>query len=265
MRARRLIIGGEVVKSEHAGAGEPVIILVEPQLGENIGTAARAMANFGLTRMRLVSPRDGWPSVRAVSAASGAEDVVAAAMLFDDVASAVADLGFVFATTARSRELAKRVRGPEEAAGALSQHASRGVQTGILFGREKFGLSNDEMALADEILTLPVDPAHSSLNIAQAVLIAAYEWRLASQGDTLPFAGANDIELASKGDLHRMFEHLEGALDRAGFFRPAEKRPHMVQSLRAMLQRAGLSDQEVRTLRGVVAAFEQKPTPPKGR
>jgi len=257
-----------VVKPEDTGGkggidppAQPAIILVGPQLGENIGTAARAMANFGLTRLRLVAPRDGWPNGKAVAAASGAEDVIEAAELYDDVAAAVADLGFVFATTARARELAKNVRNAGEAAGMLAATAASGVPTGILFGREKFGLSNEEMALADEILTLPVDPAHSSLNIAQAVLIVAYEWRLAALGAALPFAGANDTAPAPKADLLRLFEHLEAVLDRAGFFRPPEKRPHMVQSLRAMLQRAGLSEQEVRTLRGVVAAFERLPRP----
>ena len=256
-----------MVKSDDSAgsrATQPAVILVEPQLGENIGTAARAMANFGLTRLRLVSPRDGWPNEKAVAASSGAEDVVASAELFDDVPAAVADLGFVFATTARPREIAKRVRGPKEAATELSAHARQGAGTGILFGRERWGLTNDEMALADEIVTLPVDPEHASLNIAQAVLIIAYEWRLAALGDALPFAGANAMEPAPKADLMRLFEHLEAALDRAGFFRPPEKRAHMVQSLRAMLQRAGLSEQEVRTLRGVVAAFEREPRPPGG-
>ena len=254
-----------MVKSgEGAGsvAVQPAVILVEPQLGENIGTAARAMANFGLTRLRLVAPRDGWPNKKALAASSGAEDVIASAELFDDVPAAVADLGFVFATTARSREIAKRVRGPKEAAAELAEYARQAVGTGILFGRERWGLTNDEMALADEIVTLPVDPEHASLNIAQAVLIVAYEWRLTALGGTLPFDGANALEPAPKADLLRLFEHLEGVLDKTGFFRPPEKRAHMVQSIRTMLQRAGLSEQEVRTLRGVVAAFErdQKPS-----
>ncbi len=241
---------------------EPCIILVEPQLGENIGAAARAMANFGLGRLRLVNPREPWPSKRAYAASSGAEHVVEAAELFDDVTAAVADLRFVFATTARSREAARVVRGPKMAAEMLRQREADGVATGILFGRERWGLTNEEVALADEILTLPVDPAHASLNIAQAVLIIAYEWRLAGVGEALPFGGANDLVPADKAELVRLFEHLEGALDAAGFFRPPEKKPHMVQALRAMLQRAGLSDQEVRTLRGVVAALEQRPTRP---
>lgn len=242
---------------------EPWIILVEPQLGENIGTAARAMANFGLSRLRLVRPREGWPSERAVAAASGADDVLEAAELFEDVEAATADLRFVFATTARAREVAKSVRGPEEAAVILKRLSVGGAATGILFGRERYGLTNEEVALSDEILTVPVDPTHNSLNIAQAVLIAAYEWRRAMTGGALPFAGANDQLPAEKADLVRLFEHLEAALDASGFLRPPEKRPHMVRSLRAMVQRARLSDQEVRTLRGVIASLEQRPTRPQ--
>jgi tRNA/rRNA methyltransferase len=262
-----------VVKTEEASgkagggsSGQPAIILVEPQLGENIGTAARAMANFGLSRLRLVSPRDGWPNDKAVAAASGAEGVLASAELYDDVPAAVADLGFVVATTARSREVAKLVRGPEAAAADLARRVAAGTRTGILFGRERWGLSNEELGLADEILTFPVDPEHASLNIAQAVLIVAYEWRLAAIGTGLPFTGADAIRPAAKADLLGLFDHLETALEEAGFFRPPEKKAHMVQSLRAMLQRAGLSEQEVRTLRGVVAALERRPTrPPKRR
>lgn len=258
------MVKSESLKDEPRGdmTAEPCIVLVEPQLGENIGAAARAMANFGLKRLRLVNPREPWPSKRAYAASSGAEHVVEAAELFEDVTSAVADLRFVFATTARSREAPKIVRGPKEAARMLRQREAEGVPTGILFGRERWGLTNEEIALADEILTLPVDPAHASLNIAQAVLITAYEWRLAATGEALPFSGANELVPADKAELVRLFEHLEDALDAAGFFRPPEKKPHMVQSIRAMLQRAGLSDQEVRTLRGVVAALEQRPTRP---
>jgi tRNA/rRNA methyltransferase len=259
-----------VVKSEEgetaAGEGpaaDPVVILVEPQLGENIGTAARAMANFGLTRLRLVRPRDVWPNGRAIAAASGAADVLEATELFDNVEAAVADLGFVFATTARAREMAKLVRGPEEAGAMLKQRRDEGVRTGILFGRERFGLNNDEVGLADEIVTLPVDPAHASLNIAQAVLIVAYEWRRAGAGPALTFAGGIKADPAAKAELVGLFEHLEAALDETRFFRPPEKKPHMVQALRALLQRAGLSEQEVRTLRGVVAALEQRPTRPR--
>lgn len=241
----------------------PAIILVEPQLGENIGAAARAMANFGLSQLRIVNPRDGWPNPQARASASGAEEVIEAAKLFDTTQAAVADLGFVFATTARARDISKPVRGPKDAAISLATRAAREAATGVLFGRERFGLSNEEVAFADEILTLPVDPTHYSLNIAQAVLLVSYEWRLAAVGDDLPFAGSEARQLADKADLVRLFEHLEGSLDDVGFFRPPERRPHLVLALRAILQRAQLSEQEVRTLRGVIAALSARPTRPR--
>jgi tRNA/rRNA methyltransferase len=249
--------------SAHKFEGGPAIVLVEPQLGENVGTAARAMANFGLTDLRLVNPREGWPNEKARAAASGADHVVDAVRVFATVETAIADLGFVYATTARERDLAKDVVGPRQAAGRLA--GDRGEKAGVLFGRERSGLTNDEVALADEILTLPVNPGFSSLNIAQAVLIVAYEWRLAVLGDDvagLPFVGPGADGQAAKEDLIHLFQHLESALDAVGFFRPPEKRPHMVRALRTMLQRARLSEQEVRTLRGVVAALEERPTRP---
>jgi tRNA/rRNA methyltransferase len=240
----------------------PAIILVEPQLGENIGTSARAMANFGLVDLRLVDPREGWPNEKAQAAASGANHVLDRVRIFPSVEAAIADLSFVYATTARSREVAKDVAGPRQAAAMLRSLSNA---SGVLFGRERSGLTNDQVALADEILTLPVDPGFSSLNIAQAVLIVAYEWRLAGLGEEdagLPFVGTAGDDLASKDDMLRFFEHFEGALDAVGFFRPPEKRPHMVRALRTLLHRARLSEQEVRTLRGVVAALERRPTRP---
>jgi tRNA/rRNA methyltransferase len=158
--------------------------------------------------------------------------------------------------------VAKRVVGPHEAAAASRARIATGNAVGFLFGRERTGLNNEEVSLADEILTLPVDPRFSSLNIAQAVLIVAYEWRLAAEGDALPFAAAI-AEQAPREQLIAMFEHLEAALDDAGFFRPSEKRPHITLAIRAMLQRAGLTDQEVRTLRGMIAALERRPTRPR--
>jgi tRNA/rRNA methyltransferase len=245
-------------------AAGPAIVLVEPQLGENVGTAARAMANFGLGDLRLVGPREGWPNDKARAASSGADHVIDTTRVFPTVEAAIADLGLVYATTARERDLAKDVAGPRQAAAKLAA-LDRGVKAGVLFGRERSGLTNDEVALADEILTLPVDPAFSSLNIAQAVLVVAYEWRVAMLGDEevgLPFTGPNADVQAPKAALIRLFKHLESALDAVRFFRPPEKRPHMVRALRTMLQRARLSEQEVRTLRGVIAALEERPTRP---
>jgi tRNA/rRNA methyltransferase len=242
-------------------ARQPAIVLVAPQLSENIGTAARAMANFGLTDLRLVEPREGWPSEKARSAASGADHVVDGARVFATLAEATGDLSFVFATTARPRDMSTIVVGPREAAVAARRRQAGKV--GFLFGREKSGLTNEEISLADAILTLPVDPEFSSLNIAQAVLLVAYEWRLSgleSEREGLPFSSA--IEPAPREQLIGMFEHLERALDEVGFFRPPERRPHLTVAIRAMFQRAGMTEQEVRTLRGMIAALERRPTRP---
>ena len=240
---------------------QPAIILVEPQLSENIGTAARAMANFGLTDLRLVSPREGWPSEKARSASASANHVIDAVRVYERLEDALAGLTYVYATTARSREVAKRVVGPREAAEAGTRRMANGGHVGVLFGKERTGLNNEQVSLADEILTLPVSLDFSSLNIAQAVLIFAYEWRLAAIGAELPF-GSEIAEPAPREQLIAMFEHLEAALDDAGFFRPTEKRPHITLAIRAMLQRASLTEQEVRTLRGMIAALERRPTRP---
>lgn len=239
----------------------PAVILCEPQLAENIGTAARAMANFGLTDLRIVNPRCGWPHERAREVSSGAVHVIDAVQAFDTVEEAVADLRFVFATTARSRDILKTVRGPVEAAQTLVRFGGEGLATGLLFGRERWGLNNEEVALSDEIVTLPVDPKFSSLNIAQAVLVLAYEWRQTATSGALPFAAGEEVP-ATKEELIRLFEHLEGALDVEQYFRPAHRRPTMVRVLRGILQKAALTEQEVRTLRGVVAALEGRKTRP---
>lgn len=247
-------------------ATAPAIILVEPQLGENIGMVARAMANFGLTELRLVNPRDGWPNDKALAAASRADHVVDAARLFPDLASAIADLNFVYATTARERDGFKPVRGPVEAGRTLRSRAAAGQRTGMMFGRERFGLDNVEVGMADEIVTFPVNPDYASLNIAQAVLLMAYEWRksgLSSETET-PFS-APEAMPAEKVQLHSLFEHLEAALDTRGYFRPAAKKPKMVDNLRAVLTRASFTEPELRVLRGVVASLDYfSPKEPRG-
>lgn len=235
----------------------PAIILCEPQLGENIGTAARAMANFGLWDLRLVNPREGWPNAKAVSAAAKADHVIARVQVFDKVEDAVADLSLVFATTARLRDMAKPVLGPDDAADMLASHIAGGAGAGLMFGRERWGLNNAEVALADKIVTLPVEAAFASLNIAQAVLVLAYEWRRASGNDALLFGDQMQAP-APKEELIGLFEHLEGALDDAGFFKTAAKRPTVIANLRAMLGRSGFSSQEVRTLRGVIASLDRQ-------
>jgi tRNA/rRNA methyltransferase len=242
----------------------PAIILCEPQLGENIGTTARAMANFGLWDLRLVNPRDGWPNEKAIAAASKAEHVLDKVRVFPTTEAAIEDLSLVYATTARRRDLNKPVLGPEEGAQRVIAHIGAGEKhAGILFGRERWGLYNEEVALADAIITLPVEAAFASLNIAQAVLIIAYEWRRQSDfGKALLFAETVS-EPATKGQLLTLFEHLEESLDEAGFFTAPDKRPTVVMNLRAMLSRGTLSAQEVRTLHGVISSIERKHERPK--
>jgi len=244
----------------------PAIILVEPQLGENIGMVARAMANFGLSELRLVNPRDGWPSEKARAAASRADHVIDATKVFDDLASAVADLNFVFATTARERDGFKPVRGPVEAGRALRARAEAGLRTGILFGRERFGLYNEEVGLADEIVTFPVDPGFSSLNIAQAVLLMSYEWMKSGLADETQtnFSGP-ELAPATKEQLHSLFAYLENALEARGYFRPEEKKPKMVDNLRAVLTRAGFAEPELKVLRGIISSLDRfSPAMPRG-
>jgi tRNA/rRNA methyltransferase len=243
-----------------AGRG-PAVILCEPQMGENIGAAARAMANFGLRDLRIVRPRDGWPNEKATANAAKALHIIETTRVYERVEDAVADLAFVYATTARDRDVTKAVRGPVHAARHIRELEAQGAAVGLLFGRERWGLDNDEVALADEILTLPVDPEFASLNIAQAVLVVAYEWRKAGFDDpdaALPFGMSERSPLATKEEIVGFFEHLESALDERTFFRPPEKRPIMIRNLRAIFQRQQLTKQEVRTLRGIVTALDGK-------
>ncbi|PZU22772.1 MAG: RNA methyltransferase [Shinella sp.] len=236
----------------------PVIVLVEPQLGENIGMVARAMANFGLVELRLVNPRDGWPNEKARAAASKADHVIDATKVFDTLEEAIADLNFVYATTARLRDGFKRVASPVEATTALRARFKAGEATGILFGRERWGLSNEEVALADEIVTFPVNPAFASLNIAQAVLLMSYEWMKSGMEDvTATLFQAPDQTPATKEQLFGMVEQLEEALDSRGYFRPAGKKPKMMDNLRAVLSRPAFSEQEISVLRGVISSLDR--------
>lgn len=244
----------------------PAVILVKPQLGGNIGAAARAMANFGLADLRLVAPRDGWPNPDAVATAAGADALLAAARVYETTEAAVADLRYVAATTARTRDSIKPVLTPETAVREVAARSRAGAPCGLLFGPEKSGLDNDHIALCDAIVTAPVDPRFASLNLAQAVLLLGYEWMKqvpgASLGRKTPFDGpaqeglrAPHTRLATKTELIGFFGHLERELDAAGFLWPPEKRPAMVRNLRNMFQRMGLTEQEVRTLRGIVSSL----------
>jgi tRNA/rRNA methyltransferase len=257
----------ETVSETDSARGQgPVIILVEPQLGENIGMVARAMANFGLSELRLVSPRDGWPNEKAVAAASSATWVIDNAKVYPDLRAALADLGFVVATTARERDGFKPVRGPVDSTAMLRARATRGERIGIMFGRERFGLDNEEIGLSDEIVTFPVDRRFASLNIAQAVLLMSYEWMksgLESPTD-IPFSGP-DTAPAPKAVLHGYFEHLEAALQARGYFRPPAKKAKMVDKLRAVLTRPGFTVGELKVLRGILASLDYySPDEPRG-
>ena len=230
----------------------PVMILVRPQLGENIGMAARAMLNCGLSALRLVAPRDDWPNIKAKRAASGADIVLDEARVFGSVAEAVADLQHVMATTARSRELTQRIVTPRHAADDMRTWLGRGEKVGILFGPERTGLTNDEMVQADTVLSIPLNPQFSSLNVAQAVLLVAYEWAAAGEGTPAERMSDHSTRPATKDELVNLFAHLERALDESGFLRNKAMRPAMVNNLRALLQRSAMTEQEVRSFHGVI-------------
>ena len=235
----------------------PVVILVEPQLGENIGTTARAMANFGLSELRLVQPRDEWPNPRARAAASGADRVLDAARLYDTVEEAIADCTLIFATTARAHDQAKPVVDPARAAELTAERIAAGDKVGILFGRERWGLQNEEVGLADQIITLPVNPAFASLNLAQAVLIVAYEWFKLTTGGQLPFVMPQKSGPAPKEQLLAFFGNVERELEKVEFFRPPEKRTTMQVNLRNIFLRMQPTRQDIQTLHGVIMAIAQ--------
>jgi tRNA/rRNA methyltransferase len=243
----------------------PAIILVEPQLGENIGMAARAMGNFALARLRIVNPRDGWPNIAAQRAAAGADHILERAELFDTVEQAVADLDLLFATTARAHDQAKPVMGPQAAAEEIAAHVDGGSKAGILFGRERWGLTNEEVARANRIITFPVNPGFASLNLAQAVLLMGYEWFKQATLGELPFAMPERSERASQHQMDAFFENLVRELDRVEFLRPAEKRDTMLVNLRNIFFRMEPTKQDMHTLHGVVMAIaEGRKGPAKG-
>jgi tRNA/rRNA methyltransferase len=237
--------------------GGPIVVLVEPQLGQNIGTTARAMANFGLSRLRLVKPRDGWPDVQAVRAASGADAVLDGVALFDTLQEALADCRYVLATTARAHDQAKPVLGPEAAAREIAPRVAAGETVAVVFGRERWGLMNDEVGLADAIVTYPVNPAFASLNLAQAVLVIAYEYFKLAGGGALPFTMPARSPPAGKQQLFAFFADLEAELEKVEFFRPPEKRPTMSINLHNMFARMQPTQQDVQTLHGVIMAIAE--------
>ena len=245
-------------------SGGPVVILVRPQLAVNIGMCARAMANFGLDDLRLVNPREGWPRTDAYrdvayAAAAGAAPILDAAKLFDSVEAAIADLNFLYAATARERGQAKPILAPSIAMADTARLV--GQRRGVLFGPERTGLDNDEVALADAVLTFPANPAYASPNLAQAVLLVGYEWFKSAHGDAPP---PSEVVRAISPPADRQmlvafFEFLEGKLDEAGFFRPVTKMPGMRRNLRNMFHRMQMTQQDVRTLWGAVIRLVEGP------
>ena len=233
---------------------QPSFVLVRPQMGENIGAAARAMWNFGLDRMRVVAPRDGWPNPRAVAMASGAGRLLDEALLHDDLGAAVADAHFVYATTARARGLTKPVFTPEAAMADAAARIAAGERVAVLFGPERAGLENDDVARANAVISVPVNPDFPSLNLAQCVLLTGYEWRRAGADaptDALPVPAA-DPDRASAGDIARLADHYEARLDEAGFFFPATKAAGMKTNLRNLWSRMPLTRADVQILHGIM-------------
>ena len=245
-------------RSQALVLGGPAFVLVRPQLGENIGSAARAMLNFGLSDLRLVTPREPWPNERAVASSSGAEAVTSNARLYDSAPTAIADLQFVYAASARPRDMQKPILTAEEGAKRLREHIAAGDAAGVLFGPERTGLTNDDLTLAEAIIEIPANPAFASLNLAHAVLLIGYEWFVAGEqrvGRPQLKRRHRRSGKASNEEVLEFFEHLERELEEAGFLYPPEKIPRMTRNIRNMFHRAGLTEQDVSTLRGVVKAL----------
>ncbi len=233
-------------------AGSPTVVLVRPQLADNIGAVARAMANGGLFHLRLVAPRDGWPQERAWRMASGADRILDEATLFETVAEAVADMHHVYATCPRPRHIVKPVLTARGAAAELRIVGARALRAAILFGPERAGLDNDDMACADALVRFPLNPAFMSLNLSQAVMVMAYEWWSAAD-ETMPrVLMTNETRVATKGELENFLGHLMHELDESGFLRNAPKRPGMVRNIRHLFERGEVTQQELRTLHGIV-------------
>ncbi|NUB46571.1 RNA methyltransferase [Fertoebacter nigrum] len=236
----------------------PAFILVRPQMGENIGGAARAMLNFGLERMRVVAPRDGWPNSRAVAMASGAGRVLDHAGLFLDVRAAIADCDYVFATTARGRELTKPIVTPERAMDMARALTAEGKRVAVLFGPERAGLENEDVVLANAIVTVPVNPDFPSLNLAQCVLLLGYEWRRQTVAVPPEVMELARTEFATRVEVERLGDHYEERLEAAGFFYPEAKVPGMKASLRNMWGRLNLTRAEVQTFHGMLRQIAWK-------
>jgi len=235
----------------------PVIILVKPQMGENIGMCARAMLNCGVTEMRLVAPRDGWPNEKAISPASGASSIIENAKLYNTTKEAVADLEFVIATTARSRDMVKNIYTPETAAIEIYNRISNLQKCGIIFGPERAGLENNDIALSDAVLNIPLNPNFSSLNLAQGVLLVSFALLTANK-TFKPKEVLKENTPAKKENIELLLEHLETELDKNNFFRTKEKKPNTLLNIRNFFFRAAPTEQETRTLRGIISSLAGK-------
>lgn len=233
----------------------PAIVLVQPQMGENIGAAARAMKNFQLGTLRLVAPRDGWPNEKAYAMSSRADDILDAATVHETTEAAIGDLHAVYATTARLRDMEKPVLSPREAAREIAARIAAGERAGILFGGERAGLDNDDVVRAGALINIPTNPGYASLNLGQAVLLTSYEYFLALPQDDLEVEAGTGGVAASAAEREFFYRRLEEELDRRNFLKPPEKRPSMTRNIRNVFQRANLTEQEVRTLHGVISAL----------
>jgi tRNA/rRNA methyltransferase len=274
------MVGAGTDRTKDTLTGGPAIVLVRPQLAVNIGMCARAMVNFGLSDLRLVAPREGWPREdnhrdTAYAAAAGAAHLLDSARVFDTVKDAIADLNVVFATTARERGQGKPVLTPVDAMAQGRMHAGMGQKIGVMFGPERTGMDNDEISLATAIVSFPVNPAYASLNLAQAVLLIGYEWMRVDRGDTPPIARTDYSPPAPREMVLSFFEYLEGELEKRDFFKPVGKAPIMRRNLRNMFHRMDLTEQDVRTMRGAMVRLvegartdvqtRKRIRPPKGK
>lgn len=250
--------GTDHAKATEWGGPQPAIILVQPQMGENIGAAARAMWNFGLERMRIVNPRDGWPNPKAVTMSSGAARVIDNVQVTETTEDAVSDLNYVFATTARGRDLTKPVVTPERAMEQARAMVAEGQKVGILFGPERSGLENPDIARANAIVSVPVNPAFASLNLAQCVLLLAYEWRRQTGEVTPEVLELAGTKRAAAIEVQKLTEILEARLNTVGFFWPEHKAESMVTTLRNMISRMPLTEADVRVFHGIIKSLSDK-------
>ncbi len=235
---------------------QPVIILIDPQMGENIGMVARAMLNCGLVNLRIVRPRDGWPSQPAIDNSAGAVDVINDAKIYDNTKDAIKDLNYILATTGRAREMVTQILTPDFAATSMRDKISNNHQVGVIFGGERSGLNNDDISLADAVISIPLNPEFKSLNLAQAVLLVAHNYFMLDDKTIKSSLEINDAMPATMKELDYYIEILENNLSKGGFFKSPDMRPTIMRNLRNLFQRGKMTSQEIRTLHGVIKALK---------